>query len=37
MTEDANHDHDDEDGQKDPVAKSWVQEQGLGGPRHRDG
>lgn len=37
MAEDANHDHNDEDRQEDPVAKSWVQEEGLGGPRHRDG
>ena len=36
MAKDANHDHDDEDGQEDPVAKRWVQEERLGRPRHRD-
>ena len=27
VAEDANHDHDDEDGQEDPVAESWIQEE----------
>jgi len=36
VAKDSNHDHDNEDGQEDPVAKSWVQEERLGGPRHRD-
>jgi hypothetical protein len=29
VTEDSNHDHDDEDGQEDPVAQGGVQEEGL--------
>jgi len=36
VAKDSNHDHDNEDGQEDPVAKSWVQEERLSGPRHRD-
>lgn len=29
MTKDTHHDHYNEDGKEDPVAKSWVQEKGL--------